>query len=88
MASRSFRLRNSTKATAAGTDVKALLMSKGVPLAVTPEPFTVEAARYQMAVEALEPAHHQRRGSWTGAHLLRLRTFFQVGPKLRSPQCG
>ena len=34
-----------------GTDVKALLASKGAPLAVTPEPFAVEAARYQMMLD-------------------------------------
>jgi phosphate transport system permease protein len=32
------------------TDIKALLMSKGAPLAVTPEPHAVEAARYKLMV--------------------------------------
>jgi phosphate transport system permease protein len=33
------------------TDIKALLLSKGVPLAVSPEPYAVEAARYQLTLK-------------------------------------
>lgn len=71
------------KASSPGTDVKALLMSKGVPLAVAPEPYAVEAARYQMAVQ------NSSQLIITASSLaLALLCFafglFQVGPKLRS----
>jgi phosphate transport system permease protein len=65
------------------TDVKALLMSKGAPLAVTPEPFAVEAARYQLTLK--NSSQLLLTLSSIGVAALGLAfAFFQVGPKLRS----
>jgi len=66
-----------------GTNVKDLLMSKGVPLAVTPEPYAVDAARYQMVTKAT--SRFLITTSALGLALLCLAFgFLQVGPKLRS----
>lgn len=66
-----------------GTDVKALLASKGAPLAVTPEPFAVEAARYQMMLD--RSGQLLLTVSALGLSLLGLAFgFLRVGPKLRS----
>jgi phosphate transport system permease protein len=71
------------QASAAGTDVKTLLMSKGVPLAVTPEPYAVEAARYQLAAKT--SSQLLLTLSALGLSLFcMLFGLFQVGPKLRS----
>lgn len=65
------------------TDVKALLQSRGVALAVTPEPFTVEAARFQLAVK--NSSQLLLTISSIGLALFCLGFgYFQVGPKLRS----
>jgi len=66
-----------------GTDVKAVLMSKGVPLAVSPEAYQVEAARYQMAVK--RTSQLLITACSIGLALLCLAVgLYQVGPKLRS----
>ncbi len=66
-----------------GTDVKALLQTKGVPLAVTPEPFAVEAARYQLTLK--NSSQLLLTLSSIGVSLLGLAfALLQVGPKLRS----
>jgi phosphate transport system permease protein len=66
-----------------GVDVKSLLMSKGVPLAITPEPYAVDAARYQMAVKA--SSQLLITASALGLALVCFAFgLFQVGPKLRS----
>jgi phosphate transport system permease protein len=71
------------KTSVPGTDVKALLMSKGVPLAVTPEPFAIEAARYQMAVKT--SSQLLITASTLGLALVCFAFgLYQVGPKLRS----
>jgi phosphate transport system permease protein len=65
------------------TDVKALLLSRGAPLAVTPEPFSVEAARFQLAVK--NSSQLLMTVSSLGLALFCMAFgFFQVGPKLRS----
>lgn len=65
------------------TDVKALLLSKGVPLAVNPEPFAVDAARFQLAVK--NSSQLLLTASALGLSLFCMAFgFFQVGPKLRS----
>jgi len=65
------------------TDIKALLLSKGVPLAVTPEPYAVDAARYQLTLK-----NSSRVLITISALALALLglvfALFQVGPKLRS----
>jgi phosphate transport system permease protein len=71
------------QASAAGTDVKALLMSKGVPLAVTPEPYAVEAARYQLAAKTSSQLLLTASALGLSAFCM-LFGLFQVGPKLRS----
>jgi phosphate transport system permease protein len=66
-----------------GADVKSLLMSKGVPLAVAPEAYAVEAARYQMAVK--NTSQLLIVGCALGlAVVCMLFGLYQVGPKLRS----
>lgn len=65
------------------TDVKALLMSKGVPLAVTPEPYAVDAARYQLTLK--RSSQLLITVAAIGLSLLGLAFgFLRVGPKLRS----
>jgi len=65
------------------TDVKALLLSKGIPLAVTPEPFSVEAARYQLTIK--NSSQLLITLSALGLSLVCLAFgFLRVGPKLRS----
>lgn len=65
------------------TNVKALLMSKGVPLAVSPEPFAVDTARYQLTLK--NSSQLLITLSALGLAVLGLMFgFFQVGPKLRS----
>jgi phosphate transport system permease protein len=65
------------------TDVQALLMSKGVPLASTPEPHAVETARYQMAAKAT--SRLLVTASSIGLALMCLVFgWLQVGPRLRS----
>lgn len=65
------------------TDIKALLMSKGVPLAVAPEPYAVEAASYQLALK--RSSRLLVTLSALGLALLGLAFgYLRVGPKLRS----
>lgn len=65
------------------TDVKALLLSKGVPLAVTPEPHAVEAARYQLTLK--NSSQLLITVSALGlAILCLLFGLFRISPKLRS----
>ncbi len=65
------------------TDVKALLLSKGVPLAVTPEPYQVEAARYQLTLK--NSSQLLITISAIALALLGLAfAYLRVGPKLRS----
>ncbi len=65
------------------TDVKALLMSKGAPLAVTPERFAVDAARYQLTLKNSSQLLLTLSSIGLAALCLAF-AFFQVGPKLRS----
>jgi len=65
------------------TDIKALLLTKGVPLAVTPEPSAVDTARYQLTLKNSSQLLITLSG--IGLSLLGLVFgYFQVGPKLRS----
>ncbi len=67
----------------ASTDVKALLLSKGVPLAVTPEPYQVEAARYQLTLK--NSSQLLITISAIALAILGLVfAYLRVGPKLRS----
>ncbi len=71
------------KASDPSVDVKALLLSKGVPLAVNPEPFAVEAAKYQLTLK--NSSRLLLTLSSIGLAVLGLAFgLFQVGPKLRS----
>jgi len=71
------------KSTDPSIDLKALLLSKGVPLAVTPEPFAVEAARYQLSLKRSSQLLITLAAIGLSALCLAF-GFFQVGPKLRS----
>jgi phosphate transport system permease protein len=65
------------------TDIKALLLSKGVPLAVTPEPYAVEAARYQLTLKRSSQLLVTLAAIALSVLCLAF-GLFQVGPKLRS----
>ncbi|MBX9863788.1 MAG: phosphate ABC transporter permease subunit PstC [Hyphomicrobium sp.] len=71
------------KAAQPNTDVKALLLSKGAPLAINPEPYAVNAALFQL--QAKRSSQLLLTISAIGLALLCLGfALFQVGPKLRS----
>lgn len=71
------------KAAAPNADVKALLFSKGTPLAVSPEPYAVNAALFQL--QAKRSSQLLLTISAIGLAILCLAfAFFQVGPTLRS----
>jgi len=71
------------KTSDAATDVKTLLMGKGVPLASAPEAYAIDAARYQMSVKATS-RFIITASSLALALLCLAFGAIQVGPKLRS----
>ncbi|MGE4247580.1 MAG: phosphate ABC transporter permease subunit PstC [Parvibaculaceae bacterium] len=71
------------KTTDPATDIKALLLTKGVPLAVSPEPFAVDIARYQLTLKNSSQLLITLSGIGLAALGLMF-GYFQVGPKLRS----
>ncbi|WP_439543102.1 phosphate ABC transporter permease subunit PstC [Hyphomicrobium sp.] len=71
------------KAAAPNADVKALLFSKGTPLALSPEPYAVNAALFQL--QAKRSSQLLLSISAIGLAILCLAfALFQVGPTLRS----